>query len=195
MSFVQFAFRPAARLAALLLAAVAIHAAAAERIKPGEYGKELVTVASIPLSSFTSGGEPWMGAEAKMDSNKNPYNIVVTVEGRAKADGDVSMLWATGWTSNRGTALRPAMGRPLTRVKAGEHVVVRRVGQPSQFIDDKMSSPLVSLVRADNIDIESVDVEVWSGFANPGWRDWLFSGTGALTGLIMLVLAIWFLRR
>jgi hypothetical protein len=190
--------RYTARLGALLLAAVALGASAdsmtAEPIRTGEYGRDLLTTASIPVDAFVK-GEDWQGAHMTMDSKKNPYTIVVTVEGTATADGDVSMLWSTGWATSNSNKQQPAMGRPVTGVKAGEHVVVRRAGAPGQFNADKDAAPLVSLVRVDNLRIEHVDVELWSGFARLGWKDWLFSLQGLALGGVMLVVAVLFLRR
>ena len=196
--YLALARRSAARLGALLLAAVTLGSSAdsttAQPIRAGEFGKELVATSSIPVEAFVK-GDDWQGAHMTMDSKKNPYTIVVTVEGTAKADGDVSMLWSTGWATSNINKQQPAMGRPVTGVKAGEHVVVRRAGPPGQFTSDKDAAPLVSLMRVDNLSIEHVDVELWSGFAKLGWKDWLFSLQGLAIGGVMLVAAILFLRR
>jgi hypothetical protein len=165
---------------------------AAEPIRSGEYGRDLVSAAAIPVAPFLN-GDPWTGAKQRMDSTKNPYTIVVTVEGTAKADGDVSMLWTSGWQTASGNKLQPAMGRPVVGVKAGEHVVVRRAGPPGQFIDDKDAAPAVALVRVDNLQVEQVSVEVWSGFPKMNWMDWL--RTPFLLVGVVIVVAWLFLRR
>jgi len=192
MSFARFRIRVAALLAALCSLAVA-DSHVAEPIKPGEYGKELVAVASIPAAAFLR--DAWVGPSRTMDSRKNPYTIVVTVEGKAKADGDVSMLWNTGWQVEGVNKQRPAMGRPVSGVHAGEHVVVRRAGSPNQFEVDKTVSPVVELMRVDNLEVERVDVEIWSGFAKVGWLDWLRSAPIWGFGVVMLVIAWFFTRR
>ena len=187
-----------ARLAGLLVFAATLAGAdtnTAEPIRTGEYGKELVATASIPLSKFGASSEDWVGETATMDSKKNPYTIVVTVEGTARADGDVSMLWNTGWSVNGVEKLHPAMGGAVRGVKAGEHVVVRRAGSPSQFEVDKAAAPVVSLMRVENLDIQRVDMELWSGFAKMGWKDWFMSMPVLAFGGVMLVVAILFLRR
>ena len=197
MSIARSTLRRAGQLACLLAFMSSLATAdssTAEPIRTGEYGKELVTTASIPLSKF-SDRDDWVGAAATMDSKKNPYTIIVTVEGTARADGDVSMLWNAGWSVGGISKMRPAMGGAVRNVKAGEHVVVRRAAPPSQFEVDKEAAPAVSLVRVENLDIQRVDMELWSGFAKMGWLDWIRSMPILAFGVVMLVVAILFLRR
>ena len=197
MSFARSALRRTGLLACLFVFLNSLATAdtgSAEPIRTGEYGKELVATASIPLSKF-SDREDWVGTPATMDSKKNPYTIVVTVEGTARADGEVSMLWNAGWSVGGIEKLQPAMGGALRNVKAGEHVVVRRASPPSQFEVDKEAAPAVSLMRVENLDIQRVDMELWSGFAKMGWMDWLRSMPVLAFGVVMLVVAVLFLRR
>jgi len=125
----------------------------------------------------------------------NPYTIVVTLTGTAKADGDALTMWQAGWrldgSERRFTALS---GLSKLGAKAGERFTATAAATPSRFKDDRNVAVALGLVSARNVDINSVDVELWSGISNPSWLETLGAFSYLLVALILAGL-YWFWRR
>ena len=120
---------------------------------------------------------------------------MVKVQGTVVADGDVTTIWQTGWSIEGTTRYNrlPVIG--TTGAKAGAAFSGEATAGPTSFKADSTYSPVVGLVKASNVRIQSVKVEVWSGIGNSSWIQKLFAGLPFLTGVIFLGLAIWWRRR
>ena len=180
---------------------------------PTVYGKQLVQTLDLPpdaLAKFAffqaankgGGGsgllvdsEDWRAPEQKFASSGNPYTVVVKVQGTVVADGEVTTIWQTGWSIEGTTRYNrlPAIG--TSAGKAGEPFSGEATAGPTSFKEDSTYSPVVGLVKASNLKIQSVKLEVWSGIGKTTWMEKFFAATPVLTGLVFLGLAIWWRRR
>ena len=185
----------------------------AQSAEPGVYGKTLVSTATfspelvakfaafgVQTAGKNTGGVigdtvEWTGAEIKALNANSPYNIVVTVKGRAVADGDVSTFWVAGWLLEDNKArLAPLLGLSKQGLKAGETFTVS-AASPTSFKEDRKVSPSVGMSRASNVEIESINVQVWQGFGKGTTRSYLMPFIGTLLGLVMLGVWFWARRR
>ena len=137
----------------------------------------------------------WTGQMQKLVSSKKPYVMVVTLSGTAMADGDAVSAWHAGWKNEEGvTRSNPVAGLNKLKAKAGERFMVTVSSAPVSFKEDRSMQPVLGLARARNMQIESVNIQVWSGLPGHSWQQILFSLPVLMLGLTMFVLW-WFLRR
>jgi hypothetical protein len=202
---------------AALLALVASQADAELSAKPGIYGKTLLLDVVLPpsqldkFSAFLQAqagvnhgagnsvlfGETtdWVGETMVANSTTNPYTVVVSVEGTAKAAGDVVTTWNSGWRLEDGmTKLGLMHGLSAFDVKAGQRVTMTGAATPSRFERDRNVAPVLSLIDAKNVAIDHVQVQVWSGMGKPTPLQWLMSYWWLVFGVVMLGVALVFRR-
>ena len=204
-------------LLACLLAVVAAEAGAQMSAKPGKYGKALVMDKMLPLSDIEKISAflqdqaarnkgvansalfgdtvDWIGDAMTGESAKSPYTMVVSVTGTATAAGDVLTTWKSGWKL-RDNAFRVGLMSGLSAfgVKAGERVTLTAPAAPARFDPDKTVMPLLSLVEAKNVTIESVEVQVWSGMPGIRWYQWFMASPLLWLGVVMLIVTLIFKR-
>ena len=202
-------------LLASLLAAVTLEAGAELSTKPGQYGKTLLMDVVLPpsqIDQFAGFLEAlavankgtansvvfgdtvdWIGSSMVANSQTNPYTIVVSVDGTAKAAGDVITTWKSGWRLDDGMTKASLMsGLSSFNVKAGERVTMTAAAAPSRFDRDKTVMPVLSLVDARNVTIAHVQVQVWSGFGSPTVLQLLGAWRFLILGVVMLVVVLVF---
>lgn len=151
---------------------------------------------SAIMNTMSADTVDWVGDTMPASPRGSPYTMVVTLVGTARADGDVATLWQSGWRLDDGSARMAAFaGLSRNGVKAGERVTLTRAALPITVKADREVAPALSLVRAANVDLQEVRVQVWSGLGSPTWQETLLSYRYALVGVVMLVLAMWWLRR
>ena len=202
-------------LLAPLLALAALEARADLTTKPGEYGKTLLMDVVLPpsqldkfqsfkpskpdpneskmINALSADSVDWFGETLLGNSTTNPYTLVVSIEGTAKADGDIATMWRAGWKLEDGSskiALLPGLAK--TGVKAGERVTMTRAAAPFRFDKDKTVAPMLSLVRADNVVIDHIQVQLWSGMGSPTGLQWFMNNRLLMVGLVMVVVALIF---
>ncbi len=142
----------------------------------------------------------WVGPLQQVGIGRNPYTMVLTVSGVARANDDVRARWQAGWeVRESATATREVLmsvgtqpeGRPL----AGTPVTLTAVSAPVTFRGERQVSPLLNLVHANNLDISDVHLQVWSGSAP--FLAWpaLLAPRPALLGLGALCMLLWFFLR
>jgi hypothetical protein len=186
--------------------------AEAQTADPTAFGKTLVSshdFSAEQLAAFAAhakknlrpSGEPlgemaeWSTKEMEVKNSASPYTIVVTVKGRAVIDGDISMMWASGWNlADNSNRLVPMPGLSRPGAKAGELVTIV-ASSPTSFKENRTVAPLVGLARASNFQFESVNVQIWQGFGKSSTRSYLMPFTGTLLGLVMLGVWFWSRRR
>jgi hypothetical protein len=154
---------------------------------------------SAIISTLTAKTEDWSGPRLDGATSGNPYTIVVTVSGTAKADGPAATLWNAGWAiqSENGDQIRMTVlpGLAKTEAKGGEAFTVTAAATPTSFKEDRAVAVALGLVNARNIEIGSVRVQVWSGMAPTSFLDMLGPARWLLVGVVMLVLWwFWFKR-
>lgn len=160
--------------------------------QPPEENKKI----SGPMESVTAASERWLGESINAGKDSGPYTMLVILKGKAKATGDVSTLWNSGWDFNDGSARTSAFpGLSKIGVKAGEEVVMSKATSPIRFKESRAVRPLLELVRADNFELESMTVQVWSGVGESSWQDILLSFRWLLGGLVFLLLRWWWVKR
>lgn len=142
----------------------------------------------------------WAGPPLDVGPGRNPYTVVMHLRGRALADGAVTSLWQAGWRlelSDGGTQDRvdAVTGIGRDRARAGEALEFTAASGGTSFGTDRQALPVVALVSARNLQVESVRVEVWQGVARPRWRETLLSLPALGVGLVMLALTWWWRRR
>ncbi len=143
--------------------------------------------------------EDWVGPQIDGVTSGNPYTVVVTITGAAKADGPATTLWNAGWNiySENGDQMRMTVlpGLAKTEAKAGETFSVTAPAAPSSFKEDRKVGAALSLVNVRNMELKSVRVQVWSGMAPTSFLEVLGPARWLLVGVVMLVLWwFWFKR-
>ncbi len=202
---------------AAMLALVAAEAGAQLSPKPGKYGKTLVLDVVMPPSQIdkyaaflqdlaaTNKGvansvmfgptAEWLGGAIDVSPAKSPYTMVVSVQGTARTAGDVITTWSSGWRlSENATKTNLMQGLSAFGVKAGERVTLTAAAAPSRFDRDKSVMPALNLIEAKNIDIERVQVQVWSGMSSTTGLQWFMSYPYLWFGVVLLVVTL-VLRR
>jgi hypothetical protein len=183
--------------AALIVAAVLafFFALPAAGSQPQAYGRELVAQYQLPseavaryaaLIDGSKGPDDardraaridnavWVGPLQAAGAGRNPYTLVLTVRGVAQAAGDIRSQWQTGWELRESPVatrevLMPLAGMASTGVAAGAPVTLIAVSSPLSFRGERQVAPLVSLVAAHNLEINDVQLQVWSGSAPMAW--------------------------
>lgn len=206
------------RVSSLLLPLILLFAGATSVHAAGSsYGKTLVKSFEVPLSEIarferfnqsptdangrpkTSTGllpdtEDWAGEPVAVSSRQNPYTIVIKTHGIASVDGEAELRWQPGW-SNEGMTQSSLSTGVSRKVKANEAIELISVSGPASFKEDRSIAPNIGFVKASNLRIDRVQVEIWSGIGSPGGVGMLFSFQGLLVGLVFLALVLWFRRR
>jgi hypothetical protein len=154
---------------------------------------------STLTSTLMAKTEDWVGPQIDGVTSGNPYTIVVTITGTAKADGPAATLWNAGWNiySENGDQMRMQVlpGLAKTEAKAGETFNVTAAAAPSSFKEDRKAGAALSLVNVRNMELKSVHVQVWSGMAPISFLEVLGPARWVLVGVVMLVLWwFWFKR-
>jgi hypothetical protein len=135
-------------------------------------------------------GDPMLGTAAR-----SPYTMVVSVTGTAKAAGNVLTTWKSGWQLDGGAARINLMsGLSAFEVKAGQRVTMTAAAPAARFDHDRNVVPMLSLVEAKNVTIESVQVQVWSGMPGTSLLQWLTASPLLWLGVVMLVVVLVFRR-
>lgn len=129
--------------------------------------------------------EDWVGPAQLMDASTDPNTPVVTLNGKARVDGDIHTLWHAGWRMDDGESkLPPFPGLSKTGVKAGEGVVITPQSPSTRFSSNKTVASVLALVRAGSIQLEAVKIQLWAGIGNPSKTEvaysfhWLRVGRG-----------------
>lgn len=133
----------------------------------------------------------WAGDEISAPSAGNPYRMVIKVSGTAIRDGDVGTRWNAFWTDVGGSMT--IMGQP--NAKAGDVIQLEGASAPLSFKADRQVMPSLSLAGANNIRMDRIQVEVWSGVGKSSLVSIILAWSPLWTGLIFLSLVIWSRRR
>jgi hypothetical protein len=144
--------------------------------------------------------ELWLGPQQPTGAGRNPYTLVLRVAGVALAAGDVRTHWHAGWEVQESPTigrdvLMPVAALSSGSVRAGTPVTLTAIGLPLTFRGERSAAPMLSLLQARNLEIQSVHVAVWSGPA-----PWLslvpMTATHvACLGLALLCALAWHLTR
>ena len=112
----------------------------------------------------------WVGPLQQVGIGRNPYTLVLTVSGVARAGGDIRARWQAGWeVRESATATREVLMSVGTQLEGsalpGTPVTLTAVSAPLSFRGERQVSPLLNLVHANNLDISGVHLQIWSGSA------------------------------
>jgi hypothetical protein len=210
----------ALRAALLLLALVAWFyalSATAQRATP-VYGRELVSQYELSAehvaryrahaeSGARSRADPtpavdplqWVGPLQSVGVGRNPYTLVLSVGGVAPAAGEVRTHWQAGWevqespTATR-TLLRPLAALSSGSVSAGTPLTLTVVGGAVSFRGERSVAPMLNLVQAKNVEIQTVRLAVWSGTAPWTWPQLSAPNLALLLLGALCAVAWWALR-
>ncbi|MFT3735468.1 MAG: hypothetical protein QM776_10645 [Rhodocyclaceae bacterium] len=156
---------------------------------------------STLVNALLADSVDWRGDSMPVTTLDNPYTVVLRLIGRARSDGPAASLWLAGWemqeTSNGASPIHkaPVAGLSETNGKAGQVFELISTAGPVTFRESKFAQPVVSFVRSDNMIVDSVTVEVWSGMA-PTSATELFLLTRLLwVGVVMVGLWWFWFRR
>jgi hypothetical protein len=134
---------------------------------------------------------PWVGPEQSVGVGRNPYTLVLNVQGVARAAGEVRAQWQAGWDVRVGANAHREVVLALPtlaiqQVAAGQDVQLTARSAPVSFRGERSVAPLLGLVLASNLDVREVQIEIWSGSSpllaasrGPWW--WWAAALGALT--------------
>lgn len=182
----------------LLLIVIGVFMALTTAVNSGQpiaHGQRLVAQYQLPaeaieryadLAAGTAGDElrrensrfadalPWVGPAQRAGAGHNPYTLVFTVNGAARAAGEVFATWQTGWEVQESPeAIREVLmavpGIASTVVSAGQPVTLTASSERVSFKGERMVAPKLGLVHMHNLDIHDVQVQLWSGAAPMAW--------------------------
>jgi hypothetical protein len=142
----------------------------------------------------------WVGPLQQVGAGRNPYTLVLTVSGTARAAGDIGARWQAGWEVRESPlatreVLMPVRAQQRGKTVAGAAVTLTAVSAPLSFRGARQASPMLTLVEADNLDIRDVQLQVWSGSAPMLAWPALAAPRPAWLGLGTLCLLMWFFLR
>jgi hypothetical protein len=142
----------------------------------------------------------WVGPLQQVGIGRNPYKMVLTVHGVARASSDVRARWQAGWeVRESATATREVLmsvgAQHEGSTQAGAPVTLTAVSAPLTFRGERQVSPLLNLVHANNLDISAVHLQIWSGSAPLLSWPAVSALRPALLGLGALCLLMWFFLR
>jgi hypothetical protein len=212
----------AVRAALMVAAALAFfYAMPAASGQPRAHGRDLVAQYTLPadavaryaaLAATASRAESanertawsdnamWAGPLQKVGAGRNPYKLVLTVSGVARATGEIGARWQAGWEVRESPVasrevLMSLNAQQAGGTTAGAPVTLTAIGTPVTFRGERQVAPLLNLVSATNLDINDVHLQVWSGSAP--WVAWPGPAAPqpALLGLGTLCLLMWFFLR
>jgi len=184
----------------LLLTAVGLFAVAttpAMGREPPAYGQRLVAQYQLPpdaiarFAAMAAGSalsalprensmfadrSPWVGPAKRAGVGHNPYTLVFTVSGVTKAAGEVYAQWQAGWevhespiASREVLMVVPPIAR--TGVTAGQALTLTASSARVSFRGERSVAPMLGLVQVRNLDINDVQIQVWSGAAPQTWAE------------------------
>lgn len=198
-------------LLAFLAAVAALAATAAD--EPTAYGKKLLLSRELPAEAVAKfvrfnaaqaakaaqpgafpDTEDWVGEPLATTSSGSPYVLVVRVSGKALADGEVSTGWMGGWNAEGTTTHKLISGASRAGAKAGERLNLVGASAPLSFKADRTLAPALGFIKASNIEIDGVQLEVWSGIGKSTLPQLVFAWSPLLVGLAFLGLFFWFRR-
>ena len=150
------------------------------RLPPETVARYAALAAGAALSAAPRGDSlfadalPWVGPEQRAGVGHNPYTLVFTVHGMAKAAGDVHAHWQAGWevreSANASRELLMAMPRiSRTGVAAGQPVTLTASSTRVSFRGERSVAPMLGLLQASNLAIDDVQLQVWSGTEPHAW--------------------------
>ncbi len=147
-----------------------------------------------PIISMMAGQSvDWASDGIQLSAQHNPYRMVVTVTGSAINDGDAISMWTGGWMNREGvTVAKPMSGLSEHNAKAGKVFMVTAETLPSTFQKDQELAATLGMVKATNMNITAVHVQIWSGVPGTSFSRFFFSpvGMGLLIVLVFLGLYI-----
>ncbi|GAA5164692.1 hypothetical protein [Viridibacterium curvum] len=156
---------------------------------------------STLINAFLADSVDWSGDSIPVTTLDNPYAVVLRLIGRARSDGPAASLWMAGWemqeTSNGVSPIHksPVSGLSETNGRAGQVFELVSSAGPVTFRESRFARPIVSFVRSDNMIVDGVTVEVWSGMAPTSATDIFMSTRLLWVGVVMLVLWWFWFRR
>jgi hypothetical protein len=208
--------------AALIVAAVLafFYAMPAASGQPRAHGRELVAQYQLPAETVAryaalatgaaraetasdrttwADNTMWVGPTQQAGVGRNPYTLVLTVSGVARAAGDIRAQWQAGWEVRESPlATREVLmsvGSVMHGTAAGAPVTLTAISAPLTFRGQRQVAPLLNLVNANNLDISDVHLQVWSGSAPLVVWPALAAPRPALLGAGALCLLLWFFLR
>lgn len=134
---------------------------------------------------------PWHGPGLLAGGEHNPYNLVLSITGRAPAAGEVRSLWQLGWEYDETNGQRrryvvPQADSARAGVAAGSVIELTAATGPVRFRELRQVLPYVGLVQLDNLDVTQVRLQIWSGPAPTAWQP---DATWLLKALLLIALA------
>lgn len=195
--------------------------ACAKRGEPEAYGRTLVETVSLqasaikrlnslapPPGSTALPDKParWRSPGMDLGPAANPFVVALRVKGRVTGAEGAQSRWMIGFEPVDANN-EPTDGVVVHRVlgamdaKAGGTdgaggVDLRKAAQPMNLKEFRRYRIVVDLESKAGLELEGVQVELWSGLADPTWKEWAFGLPGALVGVVMLLLvALGFRRR
>jgi len=207
----------------LALAAVALFAAAAAPAagrEPRAHGQRLIAEYRLPPeaiaryaalaagraieaserdNSMFADHSPWVGPAQQAGAGRNPYTLVFTVNGVARAAGQVYAQWQAGWEVHESPIasrelLMAVPGIARTALQAGQALTLTARSTPVSFRGERSVAPMLGLVQTRNLDISEVQVQVWSGSAPLAWPS-VTLPSSALLAVAAVGLLGWLARR
>lgn len=149
-----------------------------------------------PTQALTATTENWQGDRLNASKDNGPYTMVVTIKGKALANGDAVSLWNSGWfLGDEGARTTSFPGLTKLKVKAGEQFEITKATQPIRFKESRAVQPVLELVKAENLEFESIKVQIWSGVGENSWHDILMAFRWLIGGLVFVALRWWWVKR
>lgn len=204
----------------LLLAGMALVVAAttpAQGREPRKFGKHLVAQYQLPpdaiarFAAMAAGTAqnvtrreesmfadrlPWVGPKQRAGVGHNPYTLVFTVSGAAKAAGEVFAHWQAGWEIQESPVASRELVMAVPRIArtsaaAGQAMTLTTHSTRVSFRGERNVAPMLGLVQTRNLDINDVQVQVWAGDAPHAWPEMPWSRAALLALAATCLLVAW----
>lgn len=151
--------------------------------------------AALPTQTEQSEAKQWQGPVLQVDRENGPYTVVVRLKAKSRYRGDIASMWNVGWSVDGGIRTSAFPGLSKLDVEGDKTYVLEKSVAPVRFGESKTVALVLELTKAENFDLEAVEIEVWNGVAAYSWTELLFAMRWLALALVLLLLRYFWVRR
>jgi len=137
----------------------------------------------------------WRNQTQTLTPQDSPYTVVIKVRGTAQADGDAALNLRAGWVVDGTVHKLMWPGMAQKAVRAGQAVELQGVSVPVTMKQDREARLRIEGGSASNLQLSSVQIEIWSGMGNVSMGNSWLSWFPILLGLFFVAFMVWLKRQ
>lgn len=141
------------------------------------------------------GAAIWSNQTQTLTPQDSPYTVVIKVHGIAQADGDAALNLRAGWVVDGTVHKLMWPGMAQKAVHAGQAVELQGVSVPVTMKQDREARLRIEGGSASNLQLGSVQIEIWSGMGNVSMGNSWLSWFPILLGLFFVAFMVWLRRQ